>query len=180
MARWFLMFLLLALPFAARAIEAPPGQAYIDANKILRGRFVEAHQMNDAKGSAYSSGHFVVAPAHGLIWGTEKPIPTSTIITPNGLVQDIGGIAVKLPRKNLRHLYDMVGGALAGDWSGLENDFAVTRSGNADHWQMLLTPRQSDHAQMPYATITVSGGRFVENIVMARANGNYDMLSFTD
>ena len=177
------LYLLLAFtvfPFAASAIEAPPGQTRIDANSVLRGSFVQELQMNATKGPLRSSGHFVVAPARGLIWSIEKPFPTSTIITPNGAAQDFGGFAMNLPIKNLRSLYDMVGGALAGDWNGLEKDFIIKRSGNADHWKMLLTPRQPEKPKLPYAKIAISGSPFVENIVMTKTNGINDTLDFMD
>ncbi len=175
-----LIFALATVPFMAWAVEAPAGQVRIDATKVLRGHFVEEHSMKGSRGPMRSSGHFVVAPAHGLIWGIEKPFPTSTIITPNGAAQDIGGMAVKLPAKNIAHLYDIVGGALAGDWRGLEEDFVLTRSGDAQHWQILLTPRQGNASRLPYATITVDGSRFVENIVMTKVDESYDSLSFSD
>ena len=178
--RFLLIFILAAIPCAAWAVETPASQIRIDATKVLRGRFVEEHSIQGSRNPMRSSGHFIVAPAHGLIWGIEKPFPTSTIITPNGAAQDIGGIAVKLPAKNIAHLYDIVGGALAGDWRGLEQDFVLTRSGEGQHWQMLLTPRPSNASRLPYATIAVDGSRFVENIVMTKVDGSYDSLSFSD
>jgi hypothetical protein len=175
-----LLFALLALPLPALAIDAPAGQTHINNNEVLRGNFTEERQMKGMANPMQTSGHFVVAPSRGLIWSIEQPFPTSTIITPNGLAQDVGGIAMKLPAKNLRHIYDMVGGALAGNWNDLENDFVVTRSGNDAHWQVLLTPRANGTSSLPYATITVSGSRFVEHIVMAKADGNYDAFNFSD
>jgi hypothetical protein len=178
--RFFLTIALLAaFPLAVWASDAPPGQAHIGANDVLRGHFVEERQIKEMAAPMQSTGHFIVAPGHGLIWGIEQPFPTSTIITPNGLVQDVGGIALKVPAKHLRHLYEMVGGALAGDWSGLDNDFILTRSGDSHHWQMLLTPRP-DKASLPYASITVSGSRFVEHIAMLKGDGSADTLSFSD
>lgn len=162
------------------ALEAPPGQIHLDDHKILRGRFVQEHQMSGVDTPVQTSGRFVVAPAYGLIWDMEQPFPTSTIITPKGATQSIAGITMKLPAKNLRHLYDMVGRALAGDWNGLENDFVIVRSSKAHHWQMLLTPVQGDKPKLAYNVITVSGNRFVENIVMTKADGSYDSFDFTD
>jgi len=179
--RFFFLILFLALlPLTAKAVEAPPGQEMVDAHKVLRGHFIEEHQMGDGKMPLRTSGHFVIAPAQGLIWGIEKPFPTLTIVTPDAAAQDLGGMVIKLPAKNLRHLYDMVGGALAGNWNGLANDFDITKNGDAKHWQMLLTPRHTDQPKLPYATITVSGSHFVENIVLAKSDGSYDMFSFTD
>jgi len=43
-----------------------------------------------------------------------------------------------------------------------------------------LAPRPGAKSKLPFATITVSGGRFVENIVLARTDGTCDSLSFSD
>jgi len=183
MARFICLALFLtSLPSCAMAIEAPAGQVHIDATQILRGHFTEQRQSDKDKEPLETSGHFVVAPANGLIWGIEVPFPTATIVTPNGVTQELGGMAVKLPvKKNLRHLYDMIGGALAGNWNALESDFTITRSGNAKNWQMLLTARpNATPNKSPYSTITVSGSRFVENIVMVKANGATDSFNFSN
>jgi hypothetical protein len=180
MIRYLPLLFFLLFPAAAAAIEAPPGQTAIGAGQVLRGRFTQESQGKDAAGPFQASGHFILAPDRGLIWGIEKPMQTSTIITPAGSVQDIGGMPVKLPIKNLKHLYDIIGGALEGDWSGLETDFIITRSGSAIHWQMLLTPRPERKSPLPYISITVTGSHFVETIAMVKAKGGSDMLNFTD
>jgi hypothetical protein len=181
MTRFFLLLIfLLVCPLAAQATDAPAGQIQINANQVLRGRFVEERQVKITDNPIETSGHFVAAPARGLIWSIEKPFPTSTIVTPNGAAQDIGGLALKLPAKNLPHLYAMVSAALSGDWSGLENEFTITRSGNAMHWQLLLTPRPNENLKQTYAAIAVSGGYFVENIVMTKTNNTYDSIGFSE
>ncbi len=177
---FFLTLFLLACPLTASAAQAPSGQAALAPGQVLRGSFVQESRMKGFNNPLQSSGHFVVAPGHGLIWNIEKPFATSTIVTPRGSIQDLGGLSVKLPIKNLRHLYDMIGGALAGDWSGLEGEYAITQSGNQAQWQMLLTPRHRTKSTLPYASITVSGGRFVENIAMMKPDGSSDRVSFAD
>jgi hypothetical protein len=179
--RYLRVVLLLSLGSqTAHATDAPPGQVHIAPDQILRGNFVEEHPLKGMEQPMLSSGHFVVAPGHGLIWGIEKPLATTSIVTQSGVVQDLGGMAIKIPAKNIRHIYDMVGAALIGDWSGLEGDFAVTRNGDAHHWQMLLVPRPGGNAKLGYATITVSGSLFIENIVMTKGGGDYDSFTFSN
>lgn len=168
------------IPSLAWAVEKPQNQLSIDKNKVLRGRFVQDLQMSLSQDPVSSSGNFVVAPAYGLIWNIEGPLPTSTVVTQNGATQNVGNIAMKLPIKNLRHLYDVVRMALAGNWNGLEKDFVITRSSSSGRWNMLLTPRDSNNVKLPYNAISISGNKFVENIVMTKADGRYDSLSFAD
>ena len=175
-----LIFIATIFPLTALAIEAPTSQVRINADKILRGNFEEVHQIRGTDTPVITSGTFVVAPAQGLIWNIVHPFPTSTIITPNNAAQVVGGLVVKLPVKNLRHLYEMVGGALAGDWSKLETDYVIKRSSTATGWQMLLTPRHTKAPILPYTVITISGTRFVENIIMTNPDGRTDELTFTN
>lgn len=179
------LFILLAsfalFPMAAQAaVDTPPGQMRLGAGQILRGHFAEERQIKSTDNPLQTSGHFVASVDHGLIWAMEKPLPTSTIITPNGIVQDIGGLAMKLPAKNLAHLYAMISEALAGNWNGLEGDFTISRSGSAGHWQMFLTPNATNNLKQTYVAITISGNRFVENVVMTKVNGTYDAITFSD
>jgi hypothetical protein len=81
----------------------------------------------------------------------------------------------------LSHLYDMLGGALSGDWHALDADFSAERSGGAGHWQVRLTPRKADDPiAMPFSAIAATGGRFVETVRMIKPDGDSDTLTFTD
>jgi Outer membrane lipoprotein carrier protein LolA-like len=174
----------LTLSFPALAADPLTDQVIVGPNAVLRGHFTEERQMKGFNEPLRSEGHFVVAPGHGLIWATEKPFPTASTITPNGLVQDVGGKKVmQVPVKKipfLSHLYDMLGGALAGHWQVLEKDFIVTPESDADGWQVTLQPRQTDNLAMPFQTIIIKGGRFVESALLQKADGDFDSLTFSD
>ena len=176
MYKYLIALLILAFALPAHAAQKPLAQIALANGQVLRGQFTETRELQGMVNPFISTGHFVIDPAHGLIWGVEKPMATSTIITPDIVMQDIGGFAVKLPAKNLRHLFDMVGGAMRGNWSALETDFVVTPGGSADHWQMALTP--NGNAKTPYASIIVTGSRFVETIIMTKTDGSHDSFNF--
>ena len=178
MLRYIIALLLLTVPLSAYAAQKPSAQVPIGDTQILRGQFSEIRELKGIATPFISSGHFLITPAHGLIWGVEKPMATSTIITSNAVMQDVGGLAFKLPAKNLRHLFDMVGGAITGDWARLETDFVITPGGTTDHWQMALTPHEN--IKTPYNSIIVSGGHFVESIVMTKNDGTHDSFNFTN
>jgi hypothetical protein len=178
--RTLLAFALLLLPTVALAVEAPSGQVRVEDGKVLRGNFVEEREIKGVEEPLRLSGSFLAAPGKGLLWNIEKPVPTSTVITREGAYQKLGGLSMKLQVKKLAHLYDMVSKALAGNWQKLENEFEIAQSGSGERWQMVLTPRRGVSAKLPYASISVSGGRFVENIVMTRTDGISDALTFTN
>ena len=178
--RLLLLALLLALmPVKSFAFTAPAGQIAITDGQVLRGSFMQQMQMQGSAQPMQSTGHFVLAPGHGLIWRVEQPFTTATIITPQGSVQDVGGLPIKLRVKNLQHLYAMIGNALMGDWSEMERDYTIAQRNNGAQWQLLLTLRP-DAPPSPYSSITVTGAQFVQNITMAKAAGGADALAFAD
>ncbi len=180
----FLILLGALIPFTAVAADEAVEQAIVGTHDVLRGHFIEERHLTGFNKPMRSEGHFVVAPQQGLIWGMEKPFPTTTVITPAGLVQSVNGISVmSLPAQKIpfmRHLYDTLGGALTGNWAALETDLTVTRSGDEQNWQVTLVPRHTDNPAMPFSSISVSGHRFVENVAMLKTDGDSDTLTFMD
>jgi len=182
MIRRLLISLLLCLPLCAQA-AGPEGS--LKDGQVLRGHFVQERHLQGFNAPLKSEGSFVLAPGQGLIWKAEKPFAVTTIISPAGLVQEVGGnqtmhlASSRLPF--LSRLYDMLGGALGGDWRALEKDFQVAKSGDAKSWQVVLTPKAgSDPVAMPFRSIATKGSRFVDGVRIAKAEGDYDNLSFLD
>jgi hypothetical protein len=182
----FLLFVLLVslVPSVVLAADADTtAETILVRNSdVLRGSFTEEKHLQGFNGPINSEGHFVVAPEHGVIWDIEKPFATTTVITPVGLVQSVGGVNVmRLPAQKIPfmlRLYDMLGGVLAGNWKALETDFIVTRSGDDQNWQVMLSPRHTNNPAMPFSSITVSGHQFVENVVLLKPDGDSDSLTF--
>lgn len=180
-----LLLLWLGLAFMASLSSAwaTPSQTPLDDAHILRGAFTQQIQIGLNQNPVISTGHFVAAPTHGLLWMMENPLPTTTVITPDAAVQNFGGMVIKLRAKNLAWLYTLVNAALAGHWSVLQNDFDITSGGDAQHWQKILTAKHDGNenkSRLPYLTVSVSGKNFVEDIVMTKSDGSNDAFHFTD
>jgi hypothetical protein len=184
MRRLLSILLMIVAPFGA-AWSAGPSQT-LDAGQILRGRFVQERHLKGFNAPLRTEGNFVLAPGKGLIWQAETPFAVTTVVTAGGLVQAVGGTeTMRLPAARLpflSHLYDMLSGVLGGDWQALETDFTATRSGDARAWTMALVPRQAaDALAMPFSAITAKGGRFLDEVVLAKADAeDFDRLSFRE
>ena len=130
MLRKFAVLLLCLLPLSAQA-AGPEGA--LQAGQVLRGHFVQERHLQGFNAPLRTEGRFLLAVDKGLIWQAEKPFAITTVISPAGLVQQVGGDeTMRLPSSRLpflSRLYDMLGGALGGDWRSLEHDFAVEKSG---------------------------------------------------
>jgi hypothetical protein len=184
MIRLLVIGLLLFAPMITRAGAHGLVQS-LGSGDVLRGAFVQMRQLKGFSAPLRSEGHFVLVPGRGLIWRVDRPFAITTVITSAGLVQQVGGnetmrlTSARLPV--LSQLYDMLGGALSGNWHALDADFSSERSGGAAHWQVRLTPRKiDDPIAMPFAAIVAAGGRFVDTVQMSKPDGDSDTLTFID
>lgn len=174
-----LLALLLALLAFAGTVRAE--EAMLKPGDVLRGRFVQERHLQGFAKPVRSEGRFVVVPGKGLIWKAETPFAVTTVVTPAGIVQSVGGTettrlsADRLPF--LTRLYDMMAGALAGDWRALESTFRITRSG-AD---IALAPqRPDDLTAQQIAAIRAHLGRYVERVEIVKPSGDMDRMIFLD
>ena len=153
--------------------------------QTLHGRFVQARNLKGISSTLKSEGSFVLAPGKGLIWRIEDPIQTITIITPAGIRQIVDGSevqridAAKVPF--IAHFYDMLNGALMGDWTAMRHDFAVQTNGDRAAWRTLLTPvRPNDPIAGMLASIVITGGKMVDGVEISRTNGDSERIAFLD
>ncbi len=165
-------------PALATPTAIPPGQT-------LHGHFVQERHLEGFAHPVRSEGRFSLIPGRGLIWRTETPFPVITVVTPAGLVQSVDGVettrlsTARLPF--LAHLYAMMNGALAGDWSALETEFAVGRESAGSATRVTLTLRHSDASDaVAIRSIIATVDRFVEEVDLVKPGGDFDHLRFTD
>src|SRR5260370_32065847 len=157
----------------------------LTAGQTLSGRFAQVRNLKGISSTLKSDGTFVLAPGKGLIWRIEDPIQTVTIITPAAIRQIINGSevqsidAAKVPF--IAHFYDMLDGALMGDWTAMRHDFAVQTRGDRAAWRTLLTPvRADDPIAGMLASIVITGGKMVDGVEISRANGDFERIGFLD
>jgi hypothetical protein len=179
--RWHFALMLLLGAGQAQA----DGIRALGANEILRGRFIQERELQGFDAPLRSEGNFMLAPGRGLIWHTEKPFVITTLMTAKGLAQQTDGtITLNLPASRapfMAGLYDMLTGALAGDWRAMERDFSIEKSESEGKWRLRLTPRDSTpDAAMPIVTIDVAGSEFVESVEIEKQGGDRDRLVFAD
>lgn len=173
---------LAAATLPARAFAAP---ATLKAGEILRGRFTQDRYLKGFAAPIRSDGSFVLSAGQGLIWRVAKPFATTTVITPEGLVQVANGreltrlSATRAPF--LARLFDVLNAVMAGDWTQVETMFAVTRAPAGGAERLTLTPRRpEDAAASRIQSIAVTIDRFAQDVEIRRADDDYDRLAFVD
>lgn len=173
------------------ALIRSPGQSQaprrtLAAGETLRGRFEQERHLRGFERPLRSGGDFILVPGRGLIWRTETPFPTVTAITPSGLVQQVEGReVVNLPAAKvpfLTRLYDMFGASLAGDWSSLQNQFDLARSGSDNDWTIKLLPRASGAGAtpLPIRSVELRGSAFLDSARIDKPDGDWDRLIFSN
>jgi hypothetical protein len=170
------------------ALPAPTAWAQfrgLAPGDVLRGRFTQERQLKGFDRPLISAGDFVLAPGAGLIWRTQRPFAIVTLITAAGLVQEVDGTettrltTARLPF--LASLYDLLGAALSGDWQVLATRFQVSRHGDARQWDLTLTPPEgADPLTMPFRSITLRGGKYLDEVRIVRLDDDSDRLVFSD
>ena len=176
---------LLCLPGLVLAAAARAQYRRVARGEVLRGHFRQERQIKGFDRPLVSTGDFVLAPGEGLIWRTDHPFAIVTVITAAGLVQEVDGTettrltASRLPF--LARLYDLLGAALSGDWQALGTQFQVTRHGDARQWDFELVPLPgTDPMALPFRTIALHGGSFLNEVRIVRLDDDSDRLMFSD
>ena len=180
--RWILALVLTAGCSIGAALGEEPER--IAPGQVLRGQFVQEREMQGFSAALKTTGDFVLAPGSGLIGQAKEPFAVPTVMTANGLSQRNGNVQMlDLPASKapfLAQLYDILGGALAGNPQMLEQHFAIERSEGADGWRLMLTPKaQGVGGAMPVREIEITGRRFVDRVVIQKDSGDRDRLTFT-
>jgi hypothetical protein len=178
---WSLVLMLIAT-CAARAVLAGEPQK-LSPGQVLRGQFLQVRQMEGFSAPLKTSGDFILAPGQGLIWRAKHPFAMTTVMTANGISQKSGSVEMlSLPSSKapfLAQLYDILGGALAGDTRMLEQHFDLVQDKNADGWRLALMPRPETSASLAVREIVIDGSRFVDHVAIHKGSGDRDDLTFT-
>ncbi|WP_313462747.1 outer membrane lipoprotein carrier protein LolA [Achromobacter sp.] len=179
--RLFLLLALTALPWTARAFDLNDLQTQLRATPVVRGHFVQQKFLRSLPQPLTSRGDFTLAAGKGLLWLLRTPIAQDLRINANGISRrDESGAWQALPqqtgsgRENRLFL-----SVLAGDTSGLQENFDLALTGQADAWQLLLTPRSALLRQI-FDTIQINGGKLVDRIELRETQGDRSVLQMTD
>ncbi len=169
------------LPLTASAFDLADLQAQLSATPVVRGHFVQQKFLRSLPQPLTSRGDFTLAAGKGLLWLLRTPIAQDLRINADGISRrDEAGKWQALPqhsgagRENRLFL-----SVLAGDTAGLRENFDLTLTGQANAWQLLLTPRSVLLRQI-FDNIQINGGALVDRIELRETQGDRSVLQMTD
>ena len=134
-----------------------------------------------------STGKYIIC-SEGILWKTEKPVPSSLILTKDTMIQISanGNKSVMSGRDNqiFSNLSETLSSVFSGDAEALKKNFNCTfTEGGNNSWSLILTPKDSTIAAV-MKTLELSGVTKPETsmtcLIMTEASGNtitYEFLN---
>lgn len=157
----------------------------IAAVEVLRGRFEQDRRIAGFRKPLRSQGRFLLVRGRGVVWTTEAPFASETVVTGERIVVHPadGGTRVVLDGERqpaMREVGRAVLALVGGDLDALSRRFdtAVQRL-PGDAWRMELRPRDRRLARA-FARIVLQGDRYVRQVEMEDAGGDRTTLRFAD
>ncbi|MFJ4065496.1 outer membrane lipoprotein carrier protein LolA [Pseudomonas sp. NPDC089996] len=151
-------------------------QKQLSEPAVVKGPFIQEKHLRALPQPLLSKGHFVLARDHGLLWLLQAPLRQDYRIDTQGIARRDANGWQPLPSQSAgaqqNRLFFAV---LQGDSSGLQRDFELSLSGEAEHWQLRLVPRSLLLKQV-FNRIDINGGRYVERIELSETQGDSTVL----
>ncbi|PMX02700.1 hypothetical protein C1X59_06820 [Pseudomonas sp. FW215-R2] len=171
---------LLGLSSLANAFDLQQLSDQLAKPDVIHGQFIQEKHLRALPQPLISKGSFVLAKNHGLLWLLKTPLQQDYRISAKGIARrDLNGWQL-LPGKSAgaeqNRLFLAV---LQGDSSGLQRDFELALNGDAQKWQLTLTPRSVLLKQV-FNQINITGGTLVSTIELLETQGDSTVLRMQD
>jgi hypothetical protein len=171
---------LLALSSLAQAFDLQQLSDQLAKPEVIHGHFVQEKHLRALPQPLTSKGTFILAKNHGLLWLLKTPLQQDYRINAKGIARrDATGWQL-LPGKSAgaeqNRLFLAV---LQGDSSGLQRDFELSLSGDAQKWKLTLTPRSMLLKQV-FNQINIEGGELVNSIELLETQGDSTLMRMQD
>ncbi|MFJ4251279.1 outer membrane lipoprotein carrier protein LolA [Pseudomonas sp. NPDC089741] len=171
---------LLTVSALANAFDLQQLSEQLAKPEVIHGRFIQEKHLRALPQPLLSKGNFVLAKSRGLLWLLKTPLQQDYRITAQGIARRDDNGWQLLPNKSAgaeqNRLFLAV---LQGDSSGLQRDFELALSGDAQQWKLTLTPRSLLLKQV-FKQINIDGGALVQTIELLETQGDSTVLRMQD
>nr|WP_314525694.1 outer membrane lipoprotein carrier protein LolA [uncultured Pseudomonas sp.] len=174
------LFLLLGGASLAQAFDLQQLSDQLAKPEVIHGSFIQEKHLRALPQPLTSKGSFVLAKNHGLLWLLKTPLQQDYRITAKGIARRDANGWQMLPGKSAgaeqNRLFLAV---LQGDSSGLQRDFELSLSGDAQDWKLTLIPRSLLLKQV-FNQINITGAELVHSIELLETQGDSTLLRMQD
>lgn len=177
MKRLLATLILMLASWQAWAFDIQDLQTLLRAHTVVKGEFVQQRYFRALPQPLTSQGQFTLAADRGLLWQLVTPLRQHLRITAQGIDRqdDNGGWAPLAGAAGSTREAGLFLAVLAGDTSGLRDNFALALSGTADDWTLRMTPRSALLRQV-FDHILITGNTYVQQIELHEAQGDRTVL----
>lgn len=172
--------LLLASPFLWAFDTAELAQT-LQKPQNVQGAFSQQRYLKSLNKPMTTQGRFVLQPKKGLLWQMQKPFENRLRVRSDGIMQWNGknwvaGNNSKMSGQSqqIKLFLDLLGGNTAG----LEKQFDLQLSGNAQKWTLRLNPKTALMKQV-FTRIDISGDSVVRKIELNEKQGDRTVMTFS-
>jgi outer membrane lipoprotein-sorting protein len=149
---------------------------------VLRGHFTQERELAGFSKALRSSGQFVAARGHGVLWRTEQPFPALLVITADSIRERVDGsdsFALDAEREPaLRQINRILLALLQGEVEVLREQFAVDGRADGSGWTLQLTPLAQVTGLI--GQISVAGDTQVQRVEIREAGGDVSRVVFSE
>jgi len=170
------------LSVAAQALTLSDVQQKLTAHTLLRGEFTQIKTMQMFNQPLLSQGNFLLDQKQGLLWRQTAPFPVSLVLVKDKLSQQFGEQAAEviIAKDNpmvfyFSHLFLSL---FKGDMEGLSAQFEMKLSAQGEHWLLLLIPKSAPLNKV-FASISIAGTDFIEQLVLQELSGDVSEITFS-
>ena len=143
----------------------------------VQGNFIQHRYLKALNKPIEMQGQFALLAQKGLLWQLEKPFNNNLRVTPKGIQQWNGSQWVNSGNVGQNEQIGLFLGLLSGNIDGLKSQFDFALSGNANQWQLTLTPN-SLLMQQIFTTIEISGDQSVKKLTLNEKQGDRTQIEF--
>lgn len=143
----------------------------------VQGNFIQHHYLKALNKPIEMQGQFTLLAQKGLLWQLEKPFNNNLRVTPKRIQQWNGSQWANSGNVGQNEQIGLFLGLLSGNIDGLKSQFDFALSGNANQWQLTLTPN-SLLMQQIFTTIEISGDQTVKKLTLNEKQGDRTQIEF--
>ncbi len=140
--------------------------------EVVRGSFIQEKHLRALSQPLVSSGSFVLARDHGLLWLLREPVQQDYRISSSGIARRSAGRWQQSPTARP---YDLFLALLRGDTEALQRDFDLELNGTSQAWALALAPRSKLLGQI-FTRIVIQGSVTAERIELLEAQGDSTVI----
>ena len=143
----------------------------------VQGNFIQHRYLKSLNKPIEMQGQFTLLAQKGLLWQLEKPFNNNLRVTPKRIQQWNGSQWANSGNVGQNEQIGLFLGLLSGNIDGLKSQFDFALSGNANQWQLTLTPN-SLLMQQIFTTIEISGDQTVKKLTLNEKQGDRTQIEF--